>query len=240
MINNTIQSLWIGDELGVMEQMCILSYIANGHSFVLYVYDNILNIPKGTIVKDGNEIINKSEIFTDSFGGFVNFSNLFRFALLYKIGGWWVDMDTVCIKPFIFKEDFVFSSENSDPYKRFVVNTTFIKSKPQQKFLKDCIEFINLRGIKDIHWGELGVNLISRMIFKNCLNDYIKRPEYFCPISGYQLDLLINDSNFQISESTYAIHWWNELLKRRSLNMKFHENSLFNKFKSMYCDNIAK
>jgi len=236
MIHQPIQSLWVGDALSQMEILCIRSYLAHGHDFHLYVYDHVAHIPEGTIVKDANKIIPKDKTYVDAFGGYVNLSNQFRYAMLYKIGGWWVDMDTVCLKPFDFDSDFVFSSETSDPYNRCLVNTTYIKSLPGAGFLKDCLDFLEYRGHENIHWGELGVNLISRMIFRNDLGKFVQPPETFCPISGYGLNRLIGASDKKIPENAFAIHWWHELWRRRKLDKsgQFPESSLYEQLKRKY------
>jgi len=72
-----------------------------GHAFHLYVYDGI-DVPEGVILKDASEIIPREELFY-----FQNpdtakpdlgpFSDLFRFRLLMMRGGWWSDVDTVCL-----------------------------------------------------------------------------------------------------------------------------------------------
>ncbi len=235
--NSIIQSLWIGQELSPMEVMCIRSYLYHGHDFHLYVYnDNILHIPSGTTLMDANEIIPQRDMHIDLFGGFVNFSNQFRYTLLLKKGGWWVDMDTVCLKPFDFKEDFIFSSEASDPYNRILVNTTYIKSLPNAKFLADCLDFIKSRGYEHIHWGELGVNLISRMIFRNNLNQFIKLPETFCPISVYQFSHLVSNTDYQILPDSYALHWWHEMWRRNGIDKygTLDSESIFEKLKKRY------
>lgn len=231
--NAIIQSFWVGPRLGPMEVLCIHSYLENGHDFHLYTYEEVQNVPKGTIIKDANKIIRRNEIYVDAFGGYVNLSNQFRYTLLYKIGGWWVDMDTVCLKPFDFEEEYIFSSETSDPYKRYLVNTTYIKSQPGAKFLKDCLDFLNARGHENIHWGELGVNLISRMIFRNGLGKYVKPPVYFCPVSPYHVKGLISNTNYALPDAAYALHWWNEIWRRMGLdkNNSFPVNSIYEKMK---------
>ena len=231
-----IQSLWVGKALSPMEILCIHSYLAHGHEFHLYVYNHVANIPGQTIVKDANEIIPKDKIYVDAFGGYVNLSNQFRYTMLHKIGGWWVDMDTVCLKPFDFDEDFVFSSETSDPYNRNLVNTTYIKSFPGAKFLEDCLDFLEYRGHENIHWGELGVNLISRMIFRNRLGKFVRPPECFCPVSPYQIHRLIRDTDELIPESAYAVHWWHELWRRGQIDKagKFPESSWYEQLKRKY------
>ena len=115
MNNKVVQGLWIGDELSLLEQLSIKSFLANGHEYHLYVYDDIKNIPKGTIVKDANEIIDSSEIYKNTYQspeyGYLGFSDYFRVKLIYDKGGYWVDTDLVCLKHFDFEEDYVFSPE---------------------------------------------------------------------------------------------------------------------------------
>ena len=58
-----VQSLWIGGRLSTMERLSILSYLEQGHPFHLYVYGPVANIPDGTIVRSGQEILPSEEIF---------------------------------------------------------------------------------------------------------------------------------------------------------------------------------
>lgn len=235
-INNPIQSLWIGRELSKIEFLCIESYLCQGHEFHLYVYDPISNAPKGTIFKDANKIISRNEIFIDNFGGFVTFSNKFRYTLLFKKGGWWVDMDTICLKPFDFEQDYVFSSESSDPNQRILINTNYIKSAPGSKFLQDCLDYLNQRGYSNVHLGELGANLLSRMIFLNNLVSYVIPPDFFCPISSYNLNLFIDDTQFSFPLEIYAIHLCNEVWRQNKLdkNQVYSPHSLYETLKNQY------
>ena len=42
-MSNIIQSLWIGEELSVMEQLCLSSFVKNGHEVHLYTYEDVKN-----------------------------------------------------------------------------------------------------------------------------------------------------------------------------------------------------
>ena len=112
--NRVIQGLWIGSRLSPMEEISIRSFLANGHEYHLYAYSRIENLPEGTILRDANEIVSSEKIFKyrdyDSYAGF---SNHFRYKLLLQNGGWWADLDLICLKPFDFKTGYVFSSEDS-------------------------------------------------------------------------------------------------------------------------------
>lgn len=234
MNNNPIQSLWVGPRLSAMEILCINSYLANGHEFHLYTYNDIFNVPKETIIKDANEIIPEKDMYIDNFGGYVNLSNQFRFTMLYKMGGWWVDMDTVCIKPFDFNEDFVFSSAVIGTRKR--INNTYMKSRPGAKFLKNCLDFLSVRGHEHIHWGELGITLLSRMIFRNQMDRYIQQPDCFCPIPCYRIDQFISDSTSALPETSYALHLWHNMWKTQQIDKdaRFPQNSIYEMLKKKY------
>jgi hypothetical protein len=108
-MSRVIQSLWVGGRLSTMEQLCIRSFQAHGHEFVLYVYEATEGVPPGTVVMDANTIIPASRIFTyrehQTYAGFANF---FRYKLLLERGGWFVDADMVCLRPFGFDDDYVF------------------------------------------------------------------------------------------------------------------------------------
>src|ERR1044072_2719476 len=111
-MNEVIQGLWIGAEPSVMEQLSIASFLQNVHEYHLYVYDAVKIVPARAVVRDANEILPASRIFQykhqASYAGFANF---FRYKLLLERGGWWVDTDVICLKPFDFADEYVFASE---------------------------------------------------------------------------------------------------------------------------------
>ena len=60
-VNAAIQTLWIGEELSDLENLCISSYIKNGYDFHLYAYDEISNVPEA---KDTPRISSISDLVT--------------------------------------------------------------------------------------------------------------------------------------------------------------------------------
>ena len=62
--NKNIHGLWIGSKLSSIELLCINSFIANGHKFHLWVYEDLENIlPEAVILEDASKIIPKEEVF---------------------------------------------------------------------------------------------------------------------------------------------------------------------------------
>ena len=110
----TINALWIG-QLSPVERLCLGSFATQGHPVHLYAYDEIENLPEGVTIQDATQILPRELIFTNQLGkgkgSLAAFSDLFRFKLLLDRGGWWVDADIFCLKPFHFTAPYVFGFE---------------------------------------------------------------------------------------------------------------------------------
>ena len=119
--NKIINGLWIspdGKPLSDLERLCIYSFCANGHDFHLWTYGDLPNIPRDTSpgkveVRDGNEILSADKMFyvRRSLAGF---SDWFRWELMRKIGGWYADMDTVCLRPLSLSDEIVMYKDSPD------------------------------------------------------------------------------------------------------------------------------
>ncbi len=252
-----IQSLWIGKELSTLERLCICSFIRNGHDFHLYTYEKVDNVPDETIVMDANEIIEKEEIFTYNNGSYAGFADWFRWELLYAKGNFWVDMDVICLRPFLFDTDIIFGLERevasvgvlSFPVKHNISNTMkYICKYPNMLLSYDSIK-IRLKKIRrrnnndsrdKIAWGEAGgpVGFTRILHYLNLLRED-KDYNYFYPVHFTCWHSVFDGS---ISEeilsgcNTFSIHLWNEMIRRACLdkNQTFPENSLFEKLKKRY------
>jgi hypothetical protein len=104
-----VNALWLGSKsLNPLAMLTLNSFTSHGVEFHLWKYESLKgSLPKGVIVRDGNEILPASRIFRYpekmllGFGGgsYVGFSEIFRYKLLYDIGGWWSDMDVTLLSP---------------------------------------------------------------------------------------------------------------------------------------------
>lgn len=114
-----VNALWLGShKLSPLEMLTLNSFSHFGAEFNLWCYDSISNsMPSGVTVRDGNEILPKDKIFKYppkmllgwGGGSYVGFSEIFRYKVLYDLGGWWSDMDVTCLKPLNeIKDDYWF------------------------------------------------------------------------------------------------------------------------------------
>ena len=233
--NHIVQSLWIGDSLTQIEQLCIRSYQANDHEFHLYVYDEIEGIPDNTVIKNADEIISRSKIFIDSRGSIASFSDWFRYKLLFEKGGWWVDMDNVCLKPYDFEQEYCFSSEGRNVFTG-ELNNGIMKSKSNSDFLSDCLTFIESQpNLNNVEWGEFGPKLLKKILEDYDCEEFVCPPYTFCPIhySNFS-DVFLK--NFTLIDQVYSIHLWNEMLRTHNVpkNSQFSADSLFESLKRKY------
>jgi GR25 family glycosyltransferase involved in LPS biosynthesis len=254
--NKIVQSLWIGERLSLMERLCIKSFISRGHEFHLYVYNKIDNIPNNCVIKNGKDILSESEIFyykksSTKDGKSANsvsaFSNLFRYKLLYEKGGYWVDMDMICMKYLNFVDDYVFSSEEDKYILKFnklylnprrnkqIVNAGIIKCPPKSEFAEYCYNTcLKKKREKNLKWG-LGPKIIKLGIIKFNFKKYVKPYYYFCPIDHRDVIDINTAKKINISMSWYCIHLWNECWKRNNMNKEDIKNdSLYYNLNNLY------
>ncbi|MGN7820007.1 glycosyltransferase [Chitinophaga sp. 22536] len=235
MDNKIIQSLWVGSSrLSTMELLCINSFVKNGHDFHLYVYDEIENIPSGTVLMDASQIVPSEVVFQDG-GTWAHFADYFRYCLLYKKGGWWVDMDSICLKYFDVPEEYCFSSEY-DRFGNIILNCGNIKAPAHAEFLKECIDYINARGFDNLYWGEISLKLMKKVLDTYESEEYMRSPEVFCPLDTMEVHRLIDGRPYSIPEESLAIHLWNELWRRNGFNKdwSYAPGSLYEKLKRQY------
>lgn len=230
------QGLWIGAELSVMEQLSISSFLRNGHEYHLYVYGEVAHVPEGTVLKDGNEILPASEIFQyRNRKSYAAFSNFFRYKLLWERGGWWVDMDIVCLKPFDCAEDYVFASEMARAQQ--VVSSGVIKTPAASPPMSDAWQTCRAKNPELLVWGEVGPKLLGEVVERFSLNRYVKRPEVFSPL-GYKewREVLEPGRAREFAEDTLAIHLWNEMWRRngQDKNHPYDPECLYERLKRKY------
>jgi hypothetical protein len=254
-----IQSLWIGDELSKLEQLCIASFLKNGHDFHLYTYNQVKGVPEGTVIKDAAEIIPADQVFMYSTGTYAIFADWFRWKLLYVKGGFWVDTDVVCLKPFEFGSDIVFGIAEreiagvgvlafpagheltgfmhdvcDDPNKLLPYDTMNRKLKKLRRRLMR-------RGRANVGWGEAGGPTgftAALKYFK--LMDFAKPFTYFYPIAHYNWQAAFDETladDVDLFSNTYAVHLWNDMIRHMpefDKNASFPPNSLFEQLKARY------
>ncbi|RZJ89170.1 MAG: hypothetical protein EOO20_11675 [Chryseobacterium sp.] len=238
--NKIVNSLWISDSIGLIQKICYNSYYEKKHLVHLYSYGTIDNLPSHVILKDANKIIPEKMIFKDFRNSYATFSDWFRIKLLYDLGGWWVDSDTVCIRPFVIDDEYVFATEVVDASGKVEICNAVIKMPKHSgignAILRDIETTLEKKTHNSIFWTEIGAQLISANINEFGLTDFITAPEVFCPINYFDFKSFFSDDNFEISSETYGVHLWNKMWEWDEIDpsKSFSKQTFFENLKSKY------
>ena len=204
-----VNAFWYGSELGELEKLCINSWIKNGYEFHLWLYGDI-EVPKGVVVKNADEIIYFNQYFTYdggvSKGTPVAFSNLFRARLLYKLGGLYTDLDVFCLKPYDFNKRFVFSEEGDSTHPYHVATCILYTKEMGESFFDDWSDWIIAKKNKTITHGDLGPNLFTKLITLYNLKEYVLPKEHFCPVDWESYKDVL-----EYKSDSYGLHLYRSL-----------------------------
>ena len=214
---NEVFSLWIGSSLSILEQTCINSFLEKGTAFILYIYNNIENVPAGTIIKDANTVVPFSEYSKYDNPSF--FSNLFRYTLMYELGGIWVDMDLVCIQPIDLSSEYIFSSElkNNEQH----TNAGIIGCPPKSALMHDCIKEVKriVHNTQSIKHGQLGPKVLKKYVSKHELDHYVLPPYVFCYYGFREIHTIFSSiTPIDALEDASCIHLWNNVLTKEGID----------------------
>jgi|SRR5579862_3242861 len=248
--NKIIQGVWFASELTAMQQLCIRSYIDHGHEFHLYVAGPTKGVPEGTIIKDANAFVSENE--RRKFPHNTQAADLCRVLIVLKEGGWYVDLDTVCLRPFDFPEPYVFVSEDPSKYGKQkstklpltpcletvtnAIPNNIFKAPAGSPFLQYVAERIRSADtLHPGHWTAFGPDLFMEGIPKFHLEQYVKAPIVLDAANPNELYHLVDGNvRYDISEKSYAMHfrtsWWSGI-RQPSLSATHHPDSLFEQLK---------
>jgi len=234
--NKTIQSLWIGESLEAMELLTIASFLDHGHDFVLWTYTDIKNVPDGIDVRPAAEILPSKFIFTlkssAHHGSVAHFADKFRFKLLEKHGGWWVDMDVTCLKPFDIDEPYVFKKNEIASAPDIIASINIIKCPAKSEVMRYTFEKAN-RYLKpdNVDW-HLPTKIFSNALKREELEKYIR---VIKELGSDSKAIDYFEGNDTIFESQYAVHWNKSLLIKKGIDIvRPVEGTLYQKLLTKY------
>lgn len=241
-----VQSLWVGSKLSRVEIACINSFISNGYSYDLYIYENLPDVPHGVNIKDANSIVNSSEIQKQTIGSgkgsLGGFSDKFRWSLLHKRGGTWVDIDMICLKPFDIPKKCV--AGELGPHDGSVASTQLLSFQISDKFIKDVYNKMCSINYVNGKFGVIGPGFLRKQIKyynqEGIILDYrvtnsIPWKKWRTLISSKPQDVNFVNNMIQ-HDDVFFLHIWNEKWRHANIdkNKPFHKNSFMEKIIQKY------
>lgn len=238
MSSEIVQALWIGSRLGVMEQLSIRSYLCHGYQFHLYVYEDVEGIPAGTEVRSGEEILSTDEIFCirKGFGkgNFATFSDVFRFKLLLERGGWWTDLDAVCLKPLDFPEDHVAGAMRLRGNRGTQIACGMLKAPAGSPIIEYCRNVCRQVGRDVRFWGQIGPMLLTEAVRNVKVPFRVLDPACFYPINYWHVWQMVLGR--EIPSESHAIHFWHSAwgVQRLDPDAVYDSDCIYEQLKRRY------
>ena len=244
-----LASLWIGSQLGLVEQMTLLSFLEHGHDFTLFTTENVSGIPLGIRVRDANEIFPCQTIMRDRVSNSPALhSDMFRYAMLAQTDLTWVDMDVLCIRPFIPVGPCTFANQTDS-----MVNNAVLRLPKDSQTLHHLLQFKpDTRGyppllsfrrklknwIKDGFsaphislwpWGSIGPHALTWYLKKSGEIQHALPQNTFYYVPYDKGDMLTQPgllTRRNLPPDVFYIHLWGELL-RTQLRSKALDDASF-------------
>jgi len=103
-----VASLWIGESLHYINQLCLKSHILHGHPTTLYCTHDVKNAPEGVEIRPASEIMELDlELIEQTSASF--YSNVFRYKMIKATDAIWIDCDAFCHEPFPDEMDHIYA-----------------------------------------------------------------------------------------------------------------------------------
>lgn len=192
------QSLWVGPRLRWIEQMSMQSFLLNGWRYKLYVYDEPQGVPEGVELADATAILPRDTIFREGAGSGAHrgslgaFSDLFRYALLLRRGGFWTDTDVINLDLFEPEGARLVASEWTDAglIGPNGAQMAAPAGDPLQRTALAAAE--DLRADGEMHFARIGPELLAELLAAGGRLSYdLMPPEFLNPIGWMQTGRLL-------------------------------------------------
>jgi hypothetical protein len=223
-----LQSFWHGPPLSPYEWLGLRSFLDHGHELELFVYDRSLEVPAGVRLADAATVVPRDEAYVlagyDAQGGHVAFSNEFRFELLARRGGWWVDLDVVCLSADLPEDETFFALEQTGG-KPCEVTSAVLRFPPGHPLARRCAEesralgrALRARpgGASRRDFGRLGAGLIERLAAELGCCEEARAPATCYPVHWTETASFFAPSRAaelrRRTAGSLMVHLWNEVL----------------------------
>ena len=201
----------------------------------LYCYREPIGIPNGIELSDASSILPEAKIVRYRRGGSVApFSDWFRYELLKRGLGTWIDTDMYLLRPLEEQAEHLFAEERpgviNNAVLRLPANSPILHEllAPFQGFLPTWVaptyrlrwrlrKWVTGRAdVGSLPWGSTGPAALTAAAAKFGLSSLASPPEAFYPVPWQRAAWIVDPTRElvqMVSDSTVGIHLWNECIK---------------------------
>jgi mannosyltransferase OCH1-like enzyme len=214
-MTEVIRSFWHGPPLHPYLLLCLHSFVARGHPVEVFTYERDHGFPSWIIARDAGEILPSETVMVyrqgPGAGSPALHANLFRMALLERLGGWWVDTDVALLAAELPSTALYFEAEEDN------FTNSIIKFPRGHELLTEAVDYARKVG-DNVPWATTGPTLLTAMIRKyelearatprlnGCPFGFRDVPKFFDPHHAEELA--------ERTRSSFFMHLYNEVWRR--------------------------
>ncbi len=224
----------------MLDNICLKSFVAQGHQVTLFHYQPLSNVPDGVDVVDAREIYPDDDILIHKNGSPAMHADIFRLHLMAKTDMIWADTDMYCLKPFSSDNGWAIARQSD----KAVINCVFRLPKDSQvltfmlDFVQDrypippwTISKVRRTLIEERDRGEprhvtqmlfttYGPRLLKHALIQNDALDRVDEVETYLSLPSTEHRFAAKAKHRttileeRCTEKTKGIHLWHTLMKR--------------------------
>jgi len=213
----TVRTFWYGAAMPLYQQACLASFARRGHGVEVFTYQDDANFAEGLHVRDAREILPEARVLRPLVDGRLGIhANLFRYALLERLGGWWVDPDMMLMQPDLPECDIYLASP--DAFRRTPV--AVLKFPARHPLMTEARRRADALDDNPDEWERAGATLLSELVSRS---DVAPRAggDNLGPISWLNVPDLFNpekhDELYRSAADARFLHLQDEVWRRAGI-----------------------
>lgn len=235
-----INCMWIGPHIPQLEQACLLAMLKHGHKVNLFTYAKPDNVSSGINVYDAREILPEECIFRHQKTGSPSLTaDMFRYQMLRKSLGIWLDTDVLLLQPLQITKQQVYGLQSHDFANNAVLylpsgspvldSLCAFAEEPYpvppwfpawQRSILSLRKNIGMpKHVRQMSWGVFGPQALTHFAKKHAQMKFARAAHVFYPVPFEQAHgpFMENyDTEARIRKDTIALHLWGHRLRKPS------------------------
>ena len=214
-------TFWHGP-LNPMVEACLASFPAQGARLAVYGYERPAHRPAGVEWLDARQICPDISLLgrflVDGKPSIAAFSDYFRYRLLARGAGCWVDTDILCLGAPGFGDASVVWGRQPEAHGKALINNAVLKLPPDHPVLLEMRARAEAAIDQDLSWGAIGPFLLTEVAEAHGVYATSRPPRDFYPIDPDDFGDPLLPGRRALVEAAVAgarfLHLWSELLRR--------------------------
>jgi hypothetical protein len=178
--STTVRMFWQGGVPSPYQCLSFKSFADRGLRVEVFSYDPSVSLPRYVVRKNAAEVLAPERVlrFLPEHGLFAVNIDLFRYALLAKLGGWWIDPDVVMLGDELPRDEVFLAG----PDEFGLVSTAALRFPPQHPVPMIAEEFAAANAAAIAQWPNAGAPYLTELAERHGLASLICNIANVAPI----------------------------------------------------------